>query len=535
MRVTALLALCSLVAAPAAAQMSDLPGDNYCLLPFQVGEGVPRELGYDAFARMWAFCEARGQAPRSEGRIAAIGWTVGLGGESRFDDAASLPEKLGVPLVVSGWIGPLESDGYLATAVFSRGGLDTATESSATGASPVEAIDALFAKLAEASPSSTEAPPFTPSAPLTAAGVALDDAVSASLAGDMPAVEDAIGAMVYHLGRQPRLAPYGPSVEVLRSGLVVRPRHTGVALLLGILHLERGNRREALSAFQWARQISPRMAGLDRLIETLGRGEGALPATTVVVAQSMDVFSPVLDPLISRHEPRSPLAAPAGLIALWDPARGGPRLSDALASDPTLGLLPTAESGIDALADRIRISGDGVALQTSQPATAVTSVIVGADEFTLEALLQPADQAQGGPARIVTLSANTSERNLTLGQEGDHYVLRLRTSQGDRQGNPQIDLPAGTAQPVMQHVVATFADGLVTLYVDGLEVQREQRPGDLSNWDPTYRLALANELTLDRQWHGEIGLVALYARALTAEEVSRRATALLAQVGNVAH
>jgi hypothetical protein len=351
----------------------------------------------------------------------------------------------------------------------------------------------------------------------------------------MPAVEDAIGAMVYHLGRQPRLAPYGPSVEVLRSGLVVRPRHTGVALLLGILHLERGNRREALSAFQWARQISPRMAGLDRLIETLGRGEGALPATTVVVAQSMDVFSPVLDPLISRHEPRSPLAAPAGLIALWDPARGGPRLSDALASDPTLGLLPTAESGIDALADRIRISGDGVALQTSQPATAVTSVIVGADEFTLEALLQPADQAQGGPARIVTLSANTSERNLTLGQEGDHYVLRLRTSQGDRQGNPQIDLPAGTAQPVMQHVVATFADGLVTLYVDGLEVQREQRPGDLSNWDPTYRLALANELTLDRQWHGEIGLVALYARALTAEEVSRQATALLAQVGNVAH
>ena len=114
-------------------------------------------------------------------------------------------------------------------------------------------------------------------------------------------------------------------------------------------------------------------------------------------------------------------------------------------------------------------------------------------------------------------------------------MLRLRTSQGDRQGNPQIDLPAGTAQPVMQHVVATFADGLVTLYVDGLEVQREQRPGDLSNWDPTYRLALANELTLDRQWHGEIGLLALYARALTAEEVSRRATALLAQVGNVAH
>ena len=39
--------------------------------------------------------------------------------------------------------------------------------------------------------------------------------------------------------------------------------------------------------------------------------------------------------------------------------------------------------------------------------------------------------------------------------------------------------------------------------------------GKLSGWDRNFRLSLANELTGDRPWLGELDLVAIYDRALT--------------------
>jgi hypothetical protein len=43
--------------------------------------------------------------------------------------------------------------------------------------------------------------------------------------------------------------------------------------------------------------------------------------------------------------------------------------------------------------------------------------------------------------------------------------------------------------------------------------------GDFSSWDDTYHLALADEHTEDRAWSGTYHLVAIYSRALTADEV----------------
>ena len=39
----------------------------------------------------------------------------------------------------------------------------------------------------------------------------------------------------------------------------------------------------------------------------------------------------------------------------------------------------------------------------------------------MEAWVTPADVAQTGPARIVTLSANPNERDFTLGQAADAF------------------------------------------------------------------------------------------------------------------
>ena len=57
------------------------------------------------------------------------------------------------------------------------------------------------------------------------------------------------------------------------------------------------------------------------------------------------------------------------------------------------------------------------------------------------------------------------------------------------------------------------------LYVDGASVATGEVGGEVSNWDQGLRLALGNELTEDRPWLGELHRVAIYARALDAEEM----------------
>jgi hypothetical protein len=70
-------------------------------------------------------------------------------------------------------------------------------------------------------------------------------------------------------------------------------------------------------------------------------------------------------------------------------------------------------------------------------------------------------------------------------------------------------------------VYTRAADGVVRIYVDGVEVANAIVAGDLDNWAGNHRLGLANELTQDQPWLGELYLVAIYNRALTPDEVSQ--------------
>ena len=50
--------------------------------------------------------------------------------------------------------------------------------------------------------------------------------------------------------------------------------------------------------------------------------------------------------------------------------------------------------------------------------------------------MTPGNTAQTGPARIVSLSADTGAQNFTLGQEGSDIEFRLRTPVSGRNGIP---------------------------------------------------------------------------------------------------
>jgi hypothetical protein len=202
-------------------------------------------------------------------------------------------------------------------------------------------------------------------------------------------------------------------------------------------------------------------------------------------------------------------------------------------------------------------------ITSSAPVTRLVEAASQSNELTIEAWISPAadpanptvPRKQDGPARIVTLSADTLSRNFTLGQgpwqedeagtvsnqgKSNFYDIRLRTTHTDDNGVPSLRT-GNVVTTTRQHVVYTrHADGRVHIYIDGQEqdfteydghAERTAAPltGTFKDWDDQYHLALANELTEDRPWLGTYHLVAIYSRALSEAEVAQNYEATTSQ------
>lgn len=159
-------------------------------------------------------------------------------------------------------------------------------------------------------------------------------------------------------------------------------------------------------------------------------------------------------------------------------------------------------------------------IESAGPSSKIISAVKQSNAITMEAWVAPANTSQGGPSRIATISQNTGSRNATLGQEGNRYVARLRTTSTSNNGMPNGQTSANVVQTALQHVVYTRdASGAEKIYVDGLVRYSGTRSGSMSNWDNSFKFALANELTQDRPWLGTLYLVAVYNKALNQAEV----------------
>jgi hypothetical protein len=145
---------------------------------------------------------------------------------------------------------------------------------------------------------------------------------------------------------------------------------------------------------------------------------------------------------------------------------------------------------------------------------------------TIEAWVRSNDANQDGPARIFTMSGDTgSGRNFTLSQglwgsqPADQFNMRLRNSGSDYES---METGAGTlSTSSVQHVVFTYNNGAATFYIDGTEVASKDMGGNLNGWS-NYYLTLGNEYndnSGDRIWNGDVYLVAVYTKALSAAEV----------------
>lgn len=164
----------------------------------------------------------------------------------------------------------------------------------------------------------------------------------------------------------------------------------------------------------------------------------------------------------------------------------------------------------------------GTVLSTAGAATKITARAQASGELTIEAWVKAANVTQGGPSRIVSMSTDPYMRNFMLGQEANTFAARFRAEgQSDwDNGSPTIFTSSGSVTTSLIHVVFTHsASGEEIFYVDGVVDLQSVRTGGLSQWDASYPLIVANEATADRDWLGELHLIAVYERALSSGEV----------------
>ena len=163
---------------------------------------------------------------------------------------------------------------------------------------------------------------------------------------------------------------------------------------------------------------------------------------------------------------------------------------------------------------------DSSAQSTKAPANLI-GTIKRSNSLSLELWFKPTNLTQKGPARIFSLSGGTSDRNLTIGQEGRALQVRIRTTKTSNNG-----LPAMESTPLLKnqitHAFYTFGENEAKLYINGKLIRRKRIEGNLSNWESDYLFFIGNESTGNRPWLGSIYSLAFYKNVIGKDEIIRK-------------
>ncbi len=157
--------------------------------------------------------------------------------------------------------------------------------------------------------------------------------------------------------------------------------------------------------------------------------------------------------------------------------------------------------------DGWRFAAPGIAI--AEPPHDWLDAASAAETLGLSLVVRPLAAAQSGRARIVTMSRDAHMRNLTLAQEDDDLVLRLRTEDTDlnglRAGAPFARLEDVFRSAGWLTIELQIRPGELTIALDGHPaLTAALPPAVVRTWHPSFGLALGNEMTCDRPCLGEI-------------------------------
>lgn len=117
----------------------------------------------------------------------------------------------------------------------------------------------------------------------------------------------------------------------------------------------------------------------------------------------------------------------------------------------------------------IEVTGP-TAIRSETNVASLSQFLERSGALTIEVEIVVPQEAQHGPARLVTISATPFERNLTLGQAGHDLDFRVRMPRTGANGSwVMCRTRNGRLAPGHHHVAATFRDGTARMYVDGVQ------------------------------------------------------------------
>jgi hypothetical protein len=161
-------------------------------------------------------------------------------------------------------------------------------------------------------------------------------------------------------------------------------------------------------------------------------------------------------------------------------------------------------NGAVAVPDRgIQFLAAGIAYTEEPPPWLGDAISTSRFEVILE--IRTADQEQYGPARIFTLSSDRSHRNLSVGQWGPNLSVQIRTPYTNVDGLPPYLVKNTFANSDWHQIDVRIRPGNIEIRVDGETPIIAAMPVQpLEDWDPSFRIALGNELSGDNPWMGNI-------------------------------
>ena len=253
-----------------------------------------------------------------------------------------------------------------------------------------------------------------------------------------------------------------------------------------------------------------------------------LPETTytllVAGIQDQSPHGNKISPTLTNFQFQDLVRTADGLLALYSfDELGGQVVHDESNFASPLDLTIDDVSKVSWIPGALRIDSSTKITSIAAPLK-ISQTCKSSNEFTIELWVRPSNVTQNGPARIATMSRNSSSvANFMVGagrwgiHASDVAEFRLRTTAAN---GASTTTPAGSLSTALQHIVVTHnTAGMTKTYVDGVEKIGKTIGGTLDAWAETIPLVLANETDGTRPWLGEYHLIAIYGRALTVSEV----------------
>lgn len=349
-----------------------------------------------------------------------------------------------------------------------------------------------------------------------------------------------------------RLARWQSPSRPLALGLVNLWARRGEAALLAIqdlpLHLRQALTRQvhvvmpeavegtaasllAQQLSEWGVEADSPYQVLDKLRQaTVSREEQQSRRQAMEVYQSQFGYTafatkwePVLQYLLGEEVAGWPVDR-RDLIFLWHTATT-PELNEVYLpeQDEWIRCHPLADGAARLSRDGAMVfSGEDARFLSKEAGERLTEACRRTNALALECVIRPISLDQEGPARIISCSSGSNSRNLTLGQEGQQLVIRLRTPLTGLNGTkPQILFGDLRQVEMPCHVVISYRDGLLRGWLNGeLALETREVQGDFGNWT-SQPLVFGNEYEAERPWLGELHRIGLYARTLENEEVKQ--------------